>query len=175
MVHWLLESIYQGHIALQYKSKQSNKLKVLFLVMELSVVGRKQVYLFWKSAKTNVLWTCLTSHLSTTGCCTQSELFPSAAAFWPSLSPVPSSEWVLLWLPWWPPLGRCADGLLGGRLSSRRSTRFSSSTARTRSSRACCSSAPPTDVDVWATNGESGRGFTVVWGQGEIDLTWQLI
>lgn len=119
--------------------------------------------------------TYLTSHLSTAGCWTQSELFPTAAAFWPSLSPVPSSEWVRLWLPRWPLLGRRADGLLGGRLSSRRSTRFSSSTARTRSSKACRSPAPLTGTDDWASNGDRGRGFTVGKGQGENDLAWELL
>lgn len=108
----------------------------------------------------NVHEAYLTSHLSTTGCCTQSELFPAAAAFWPSLSPVPSSEWVRLWLPWWLPWGRRADGLLGGRLSSRRRAWFSSSTARTRSSRACRSPTPPASAGDWASNGESGRGLT---------------
>lgn len=107
-----------------------------------------------------VLCYSLTSHLSTTGCCTQSEVFPTATAFWPSLSPVPSSEWVRLWLPRWPPFGRRAAGLLGGRLSSRRNALFSSSTARTRNSNACRSPAPPNGVDDWASNGESGRGLT---------------
>jgi len=122
------------------------------------------VVLYWSYG------TCLTSHLSTTGCCTQSERFPPAATFWPSLSPVPSSEWVRLWLPRWPPFGWRADGLLGGRLSSRRSARFSSSTARTRSSKACRSPAPPTGVDDWASNGDRGRGFTVGQRQGRTDL-----
>jgi len=91
----------------------------------------------------------------------QSELFPTAPFFWPSLSPVPSSEWVRLWFPRWPPCVRRADGFLGGRLSSRRRALFSSSTAWTLNSNACRSPAPPTGADDWASKGDSGSGFTV--------------
>ena len=70
---------YQSHLVVFYKTD-------IFLAI------------FLRNVKTYHK-TYLTSHLSTAGCWTQSELFPTAAAFWPSLSPVPSSEWVRLWLP----------------------------------------------------------------------------
>lgn len=73
-----------------------------------------------------------TSHFSTAGCWPHSELFPATMpARRLSLSPVPSSmEYVLEWFPW-----RCAGARPCARLSCLRSTRFSSSTSRTRTSR----------------------------------------
>lgn len=99
-----------------------------------------------------------TSHFSTAGCWTQLEPLDLESAFWASLSPVPSSvEWSWDWLPWCP-LMRCWEcwlpwiGLLGSWLISLLSARFSSSTSRTRSSRA--------SVEDWGSSGERGSGFT---------------
>lgn len=99
-----------------------------------------------------------TSHLSTAGCWTQLEPLTFERAFRVSISPVPSSgEWSWDWLPWCllPWWGECWlpwVGLLGSWLISFLSARFSSSTSRTRSSRA--------SVEDWGSSGDRGSGFT---------------